>query len=132
SRYEIERNMLFEAMSNKCADPSRLRRRRAADTQLCIHVLDGGSCYVIKIKISLLLGNAVPKIDVRLVPDFEIPALYFVFPIAIQQMPDKSGHQRGPFLRIFRRRRQGLVPERMRRGISGQFRRHETYFDKWL
>src|SRR4051812_34488230 len=60
-----------------------LARGRTSDPQFRIDFLDCAGAGIVQVEVCLLLRAAVPKIDIRLVPDFEIPTLHFVLAIAI-------------------------------------------------
>ena len=119
-------------MRDKIAHPGRLGRGRAAHPELLIHFLKSFSRFVVQREISGLRRAAVPEIDIRFVPHFEIPLLHFGFAVAIHQMLRESLYQRTPLAGIFRRGRKRLVPEGMRLRIRGQLARHEAKLNERL
>ena len=100
-------------MANEAIDPGRLRRRGSADAKPRIHGLQRSRRRVVKLVVRLLLRIARPEIEVRLVPDLEIPLRDFVDSVAIDQMLREVRNEIAPFLIACRRRNDRLVPERM-------------------
>ena len=81
---------------------------------------------VIEIPVGRLSRIATPKVQVRFVPDFEIPLADFRNAVAVDQVFCKRRDQVVPPHPIFWGSDVGLVPEGMRHVPGGQFLRHEA------
>ena len=117
-------------MRDHVAHPRRLRRRRAAHANPLIHRLQRARRVVVELEVGLLRGPARPEIDVRLVPDFEIPLRNFVDAVALDQMLRKGRNQRVPLRVVLGRRDDLLVPEGVVVEPRRQLLRHEADLDK--
>ncbi len=117
-------------MLDHVGNPGRLRRRRPTHPQTRISPLDGPGGVIVELKIGRLFRLSSPKVDIRLIPDFEIPLRDFVHAVAIDQMFREVINQRLPFRIILRRRRKGMIPERVRGQRCSQRARHEAHLDE--
>ncbi len=72
-RDKIERNVVPGGVRDHRIHPGGLRGSRSADAQTRIRPFDGSGRVIVQLKISSLLRLAGPEVDIRLVPDFEIP-----------------------------------------------------------
>src|SRR4051812_9468765 len=127
---EINGNMLLRSMSQEIVDPICCSRGRTSHSQMLIHRLDRTCRVVVQLEVAFLPGNTVPEIDVRFVPDFEVPLRYFCSAITFHQVPGERGDQPVPPVKTLRWRDILLVPERMKRiRVKGQLLRHKADLD---
>src|SRR3954454_16292409 len=117
-------------MRDELVHPGRLRRCRTSNTKLRVDRLYRLCGFVVQRKVRLLFGLSVPEIDVRFVPNLEVPLLNLSFAIALDQMPREGPNQSRPFLGILRGRWKLLVPEGMRSQVGREFARHETQLNE--
>src|ERR1700722_12981818 len=86
---------------------------------------------VIQLEVSRLPRIAAPEVQVRLVPDLEVPLRYFSYAIAIDEMPRKLADQIIPLGIILGWRDVLLIPESMQRVLIGSQRLgHETQLNE--
>jgi hypothetical protein len=84
----------------------------------------------VKFEVRPFAWDAAPKIDVRLIPDFEVPLRNLVDAVTFDQVLGEMRHQSIPGFETFRRRDIRLVPEGVEGvWIEGQLLWHEAYFD---
>ena len=83
---EVKRDSFPGAMTDEGANPRRLRGRGATDPQSRTDRFDGERGVVVQIPVAGLLGLSGPKIEVRLVPHFEIPLRNLINAVAVDQM----------------------------------------------
>jgi len=81
---------------------------------------------IVEFPISDLFGVAAPEIEIRLVPDFKIPAADLVDAVTGNEMPREFDDEPVPFAPIFGRRDVRFVPEWMGHIPGGEFFGHET------
>ena len=115
ARYKINRRAVFLHISQKRCYPVRRRRRRSTHPQPRAHGFQVTRRVVIQLKIAAIPGNSVPEINVRLIPDLEVPQRHLVGPITLDQVLPQGRNQRIPALHRLRRRHILLVPERVQR-----------------
>src|SRR5260370_33197988 len=131
SRSKIHWNVFFFAVRKEAGSPSSLRCSGAADAEAGAHALDGAGSAVVKVVISSFFGIAGPEVDVRLVPDFEIPLRDFVDTVALDKVTREILDELFPLAPVLRRRDILLVPERMQRvRVGGKFLGHEAELDE--
>ena len=70
-------------MLNEAVYPSRLCRGRPSNTQARIYSFECFGRDVVKLIVGLLFRISCPKIEIRLIPDFEIPLGDFVDAVAV-------------------------------------------------
>src|SRR5665213_396720 len=105
SRDEIERNLGPEGVLDHLGNPCGLRGGRTPNPQTPVCALDGPGRTIIELKVGGLLWLSSPKIDVRLVPNLEIPLRHLIDAIAIHQMLCEVVNQFLPLRIVFWRRR---------------------------
>ncbi len=130
-RHKVDRHMVCRCILQKLRYPVRGRGRRSSDTQPWAYPLQGASRVRVEIEITLLARNAIPEIDIRLVPHLEIPLRDFINTVTIDQVLREVLYQVVPAFHALRRRNILLVPERMQRiRIEGQLLRHKADLDQ--
>src|SRR3954465_15377203 len=125
-RDEIEWNVVFRSLGDEFVDPSGLRGGGTADSQFCIYAFHCFGSFVVEHKVGGLFRFAVPEIDVRFIPNFEVPLLHLILSVTVNQVFYKGSDQSVPLGRVLGRRREWFIPEWMRREIGCQFTRHEA------
>ncbi len=124
--------MLRGCMGNHRVDPRCLGSGRTAYTQSRTHSFYCPRGMIVQLEVGGLRRPASPEIDIRFVPDFEIPACHFIDAVAIDQVLRERLHQRSPLVVVRGRRHDLLVPE----GVIVQPRSHlfgrKTQLDKRL
>ena len=125
------RGRLFLRVGEKFIGPRSLRGGRTADAEAWADALHGFGGFVVKMEIGFVFRIADPEIDVRLVPDFEIPFRNFLDAVAVDEMFGECFDHRAPLVPILRRRDILLVPEGVEGiGIGGQLFGHEAELDE--
>ncbi len=85
----------------------------------------------VQIEVGFLARNAIPEVDVRLVPHFEIPFRYFVNAVTIDKVLREMPDEVIPAVHALRRRDVLLVPEWMQCvRIERKLTRHEADFNE--
>src|SRR5262249_12272616 len=87
---KISRHIPFYDMRDEYIRPRSLCGGRSTYTNLLTDCLQCFGRMIVKLEVSLLLGIAGPKINIRFIPYFEVPFADFVRTIAIDQMLRKS------------------------------------------
>ena len=100
---EIERNFPFDSMPNHIADPRGLSGGRPTHPQVGTSALHCPRRMIVKLKIGALFGYTGPKVDIRLIPDLEIPLHHFIVAVALHQMTGELIDQFLPFCVVFGR-----------------------------
>src|SRR6185369_15672230 len=85
---------------------------------------------VVEFEVSGLFRFPGPEIDVRFVPDLEIPLRNFVNAVTLDEVSGEGANEGVPLGIVLGRRNDLLVPERMHVLTEREFLRHETDFDK--
>src|SRR5580698_9049023 len=84
----------------------------------------------VEVKIALFARDAVPEVDVGLIPDLEVPLRNFIDTVPIDQVLREVCYQGIPGFHALRRRNILLIPEGMQRiGIEGELFGHEADLD---
>src|ERR1700730_10517455 len=112
---EIDWDMIRGCKLEETGDPRGGGRRRTPNSKASTNGFQGASSVFIQSEVTLVARNAVPEIDVRFVPDFEVPPRNFLYAVARDQVAGKFGDERVPSLQAFRGRNVLFVPERMER-----------------
>src|SRR5271166_2741260 len=111
SRHEVQRRLFRDRMPNHVSYPSGLRRGRTANPQARVNALNGLSRVIIKLKIGGLFRYTRPKVDIRLIPDFEVPLHHLLAAITLYQMMCELINQFLPLGVVFGGRRKGTIPK---------------------
>src|SRR5271163_814701 len=128
---EINGHMIGRGVFQEIRHPRSGGSGGTAYTQTRVYSLQSTRSVSVEVEVGLLAGNATPEIDVRLVPDFEVPLRDFINAISVDEMLREMSHQRVPPLHTFGWRHILLVPEGVQRiGIKCQFLWHEADFDE--
>src|SRR5271165_5740338 len=98
-------------MADHVSHPGGLGRGRPTHPQAGVGTFYGSSRVVIDLKIGGLLWNTCPKVDVRLIPDFEVPLHHLFAAIALNQVMCELINEFLPLGVVFGWRRKGTVPE---------------------
>src|SRR5580700_6660272 len=98
-------------MREKFIGPAGLRGGWTADAKAGADTLHGLCGDIVEMKVRFVSRIADPEIEIRLVPDFEIPLRNFLNSVAIDEMFGEGFDHRAPFVPIFRRCDVLLVPE---------------------
>src|ERR1039458_5043484 len=106
-------------MPDEYIRPCSLPRRRTTDPQSRIDRLNRAHRVVIEFKVSPLLRISHPEIEVRFVPDFEIPLRNFTRPIPVHEMPRELSDHVFPLGVILGRRNVLLIPKCMKGVLIG-------------
>src|SRR6266403_3425665 len=80
---EINRDVLVNAMLDESIGPGGLRCGRTAHAETITHSLNGCDRVIVKLPVGRLFGLAHPEIDIRFVPDFEVPLRNLIHAVAI-------------------------------------------------
>ena len=86
-------------MLQKVGDPGGRCGRGAAHAQTRADLLQRARRVVIELEVGLLARDTIPEIDIRLIPNFEIPLRDFLDAVAIDQVLGKvrsSAHPTAP------------------------------------
>src|ERR1700740_1865038 len=110
--------MVFDAVADEASDPSRLRRGRATHAETGVHGFQRPSRHIVEMIVGLLLWIAGPEVEVRLVPDFEIPLRNFIDSVALDKMLCKMRNEVTPLLVACWRRNDRRIPEWMINQLS--------------
>src|SRR5579871_89271 len=127
---EIDWHILFSNVAQERIDPVCGRGGWAADPQSRANGFQSPSSVIVELEIGGLFGLSRPEINVRLVPDFKVPAGDFIQSITLDKMLRKRPHQIVPTLVIFGRRHNRVIPERMNVLAEGELLWHEADFDE--
>jgi len=120
-RDKIHWHAILNGVLNETIDPGGLRRSGSTHAQPAIHALQGSRGCIIKLVISLFLRIAHPKINIRLVPDFEVPVGNLINAVALDKVLRKMSDQVVPFVYIFRRRNDRLYQNACSLGCAASF-----------
>src|ERR1051325_11399448 len=90
---KVERDSRLRAMLNETIHPGGLRGGRASHPQSRIDCFDGRCSQVVESIISLFFRTPAPEIDIRFIPEFEIPVFHFTAAVPGKQVNDKSFDQ---------------------------------------
>src|SRR5579871_5790962 len=109
----------------------KVARSGTADAQLRIHRFQRRGGDLIKFEILSLRACEKALVEIRLVPDFKVPASHLVSSIALNAVHGKTMHQFCPFAVVRRRTSIASPPESNAALASCYIRRKETQFHKW-
>ena len=124
-------NVFLLAVRQEAVHPGSLRCGRSANAQPRTHALDGARGAVVELVVRGFFRIAHPEINVRLVPDFEVPLRDFVFPVAGNEVTRKVFDQLLPLVPLLGRSDILLVPKGMKRvGVGGKLLGHEAQLDE--
>ncbi len=71
--YKIHRHVILGRVFQELRHPGSRRRRRTTHSQPRTNAFQRARCVIVQLEIAPLSRNATPKIDIRLVPHFEVP-----------------------------------------------------------
>src|SRR5260370_8412394 len=124
-------NVCLVAGGEEMIYPSSLCCGGSTGAQARVHAFDGPGGVVVELVVGSFPRIAGPKVEVRLVPDFEVPLRDFVDAVALDEMACEILYELFPFVPVFRRRNILLVPEGMKdAGVGGQLFGHEAELDE--
>ena len=127
---EVQRDAVLAGVADHLGDPVAARTGRAAHAVRRIDALDGARGVRVQLEIFFL--RAGPEaVQVRFIPDFEVPACHFGLAIALGPVHGQCLDQAFP-LRVIARRRDITAPPEDGLGAAGHRGWHEAQFDKWL
>src|SRR5579872_6306223 len=110
-RDEVHRDLVFGAMFDKGVYPCSLCAGWSSHTKPLVYALNCSRRVIVKLPVGCLLGLAAPKIQIRFVPNFEVPLCNFIDAITVDQMFRKRGDEVVPLVPILGRRNIRPVPE---------------------
>jgi hypothetical protein len=126
--HKIDRHVALLTELEKLFNPSIARRRRSADFQRWVNLLDGVRSDPIQLEI-LLLGASPKGLQIRFVPHFKEPFRHFLDAVQVDPMRNERLDQGRPLFVILWGRHVAAVMEDGLR--SGRERcRHKTQFDE--
>ena len=127
---EIDRHVLRCGVRDEAIDPCSLSCGWAADAQARADALQRLRGFIIELVVRRFVRLASPKIEIRLVPDFEVPVRDFVDAVARDEMLGELADQIVPLGIVFRRRDDGAIPEGLVDVFGGELFGHEAQLDK--
>ncbi len=130
-RDEIDGCLGLLAEGDGLWNPGVAGRGGATHAELGRNRLDGPSRIFIHLEIVRLVTGEEGALQVRLVPDLEVPAGDFGFAIALHPVLNQGADQAIPLLIVLGRRHVALPPEQ-RLGAAGQGLGHEAQFHERL
>jgi hypothetical protein len=83
ARNKIKRDVVLRAVLNENINPCGLSGCGTSHAKPGIALLDGAGRVIVKLPVSYLFWVARPKIEIGLIPNFEVPACDFVDAIAV-------------------------------------------------
>ena len=98
---KIKRNVVGFAVFDHIGNPSVNRGGGTADTKLLVYAFNGEGGMLIKLEI-ILFCSCEEKVEVRLVPNFEIPSFNLVNAKSVNAMLCKRADKVGPLIIILR------------------------------
>src|SRR5260370_40620611 len=119
-------------MFQEIANPRRRGSSGAANAQPRTNILEIECRVIVEFEVAFLSRDAAPKINIRFVPNFEVPLRNFIDAVSIDKMLREMSHQAIPLLHAFGWRHIWLVPEWMQRiWIKCKLLWHKANFDDW-
>src|SRR5712664_4768930 len=130
-RDEVHGDIFSLAVREEAVVPSGLRGCRPSDSQAGADALESASGVIVQIVVRGLLWVTRPKVDIGLIPYFEIPLCDLILAVSLHQMPRERLDKLLPFAPVLWRSNILLVPERVQGvRIGGELLGHEAQFDE--
>src|ERR1700757_3251511 len=126
----IDWHFVLGTIVNETIDPSSLSCRRPTHTQQRTDRFQSVCGNFVEFVISLFGRVTCPEVQVRFIPNLKIPVGYFSQPVSLDQVLSKLINELIPFLPIFRRGYDRVIPEWMNGFLCSQPFRHEAEFYK--
>src|ERR1700729_3334343 len=95
-RDKVDRDLICRGMFQKVIDPGCSSSGRPSNTQSGIDALQSAGCVIVEFKVRSLPRYAAPEIDVRLVPDFEVPGCNLIDTVTVNKVLCEVGDQSIP------------------------------------
>ncbi len=99
---KINRDIVAFTVVDQLGNPLRLGCSGSADTQPGINTFNSKGRLPVEFPV-LRNGSRPEPVEIRLIPDLEVPLAYFSKPVSLHAMPGKGLHELAPFREIFRR-----------------------------
>src|SRR5260370_2600957 len=122
--------MFIGTVADQRVNPRGLRGSWPAHSQPLIYFLNRNRGVVIQFPVSILFWLSCPKINIGLIPYFEIPLRNFIDAVAIHQMVGKCVDQIIPAVPVRWRRDIALIPEGVKQIAGCQLVGHKTDLHK--